>query len=503
MPLKKITVPIKGMHCKSCELLIEKNLAGLEHVKKSEINHKTGKAEIYYGTKKPKEAEIENAIREAGYSIGRDKKAGWINRNISDYKDLGLALVFLLGIYFVLKSFGLTNISMAGAGSDPESLGVVLLVGLTAGFSSCMALVGGLVLGASTKFAEKHPEASAFEKFKPHLFFNLGRIIGFALLGGLLGSIGSIFQLSTLSLGILTIAVGLVMLLMGLQLTEIFPRLSNIRVTLPKAVSRALGMKDGNDYSHKSSIILGALTFFLPCGFTQAMQLFAVSTGDFRIGALVMATFALGTAPGLLGIGGLTSVVKGIFAKRFFKFAGLLVIFFSLFNIANGYNLTGLEIGSGGEANAVSANDPNVTMVNGVQIVRMAEVSNGYEPNKFTIKKGVPVKWIIDAQAPYSCASSLVLPKHNIRKQLKAGENVIEFTPDETGVLKFSCSMGMYTGAFNVVDDLGQGAVESDLTAASAASGGTCGGSCGAGSPGGCTMGASGGSCGCDQRQNQ
>ena len=57
--------------------------------------------------------------------------------------------------------------------------------------------------------------------------------------------------------------------------------------------------------------------------------------------ALIMGVFALGTIPGLLSIGGLTSVIKGASAKKFFKFAGLVVILLALFNISNGYRLTG------------------------------------------------------------------------------------------------------------------------------------------------------------------
>jgi len=91
-----------------------------------------------------------------------------------------------------------------------------------------------------------------------------------------------------------------------------------------------------------------------------------------------------------------------------------------------------------------------VELTNGTQIVRMAENNYGYSPNKFTIQKDVPVKWIIDAQAPYSCASSLIVPKLNIRKNLVLGENVIEFTPKEAGRITFSCGMGMYNGVFNV-----------------------------------------------------
>jgi len=500
--MKKLTVPIKGMHCKSCEMLIEDKLAKVSGVKKSVLDHKKGSAEIHYSAEKPKLAEIKNAIRSAGYDTGAERRASRISRDINDYKDLGLALVFIFGIYLALKSFGVTGINFGSSLSEPGSLPVVLLIGLTAGFSTCMALVGGLVLGTSARFSAAHPEATAFQKFKPHLFFNLGRILGFALLGGVLGIIGSVFQFNGLTLGGLTIIVALVMLLMGLQLIGIFPGLDSFKLTLPKFVSRGLGIKtEAGQYSHLKSALLGALTFFLPCGFTQAMQLFAVSTGSFTTGALVMGTFALGTAPGLLGVGGITALVKGIFARRFFKFAGLLVIIFALFNLINGYNLTGFSFGEVGrnEANAVQS-DPNVTMENNVQVVKMAEVSNGYTPNRFTIKKGVSVRWVIDAQAPNSCASTIILSKYNIVKSLAAGENVIEFTPAETGVLKFSCSMGMYTGVFNVVDDTSQGAVTGVEAAKNFAtdnndSSGTDK------AAGGCSM--AGGSCGCGQSSVQ
>jgi sulfite exporter TauE/SafE/plastocyanin domain-containing protein/copper chaperone CopZ len=487
--MKKITISIAGMHCRSCEILIEEELRKIPEISKSKANFKKSSVEIYYDSQKPNEKGIEEAIRSAGYVIGAPEEKSLVSRNASDYKDLGIAFLFLLGIYLLLKNFGLTNLNFAGGASNPSSLWVVLLVGLTAGVSTCMALVGGLVLGLSTRHAEKHSEATTLQKFRPHLYFNAGRILGFALLGGLLGSLGSIFQISTLALGILTILVGAVMLVMGLQLVEIFPRLNGLKLTLPKFLSRSLGIKNHEkEYSHRSSAIMGALTFFLPCGFTQAMQLYAVSTGSFANGALVMGLFALGTAPGLLGIGGITSAVKGIFAKRFFKFAGILVIFFALFNLSNGYNLTGWQWASGNSLTSknILGNDPNVSQENGVQIVRMKQLAGGYSPNKFTIKKDVPVRWVITSEEPYSCASSLVIPKLGISKKLSAGENVIEFTPKETGALKFSCSMGMFTGVFNVVDEQGGGANAADLKSVVKPSGGSCGISGGSGGCGGC-----------------
>lgn len=450
--LKKITIPIAGMHCKSCELLVEKNVAQVAHVKKVEVNHRQGQAQIYYNQKQPKETDLAKAIETAGYKIGAPDVKHFFSRNGKDYKDLGVAFLFVMGAYWVLKGLGLTNLGV-NTGADPAGFGVVLMIGLVAGFSTCMALVGGLVLGLASKHAELHPEASTGQKFKPHLYFNFGRISGYAILGGILGAAGSIFQLSSTMTGFLTILVAIVMLLVGLQLTDISPRINSWKFTLPKSIAKLFGAnRHEKEYSHKNSLIMGALTFFLPCGFTQAMQLYAVSTGSFAQGAMIMGLFALGTAPGLLSIGGLTSVVKGGTARRFFKVAGVTVILLALFNLSNGLALAGWNFDSVSTTTKNAATDPNVTLVNGVQIVRMIESSRGYSPNQFTVRKGVPVRWIIDAQAPYSCATSLVVPKLKIQKNLKAGENIIEFTPKEIGKIPFSCSMGMYTGAFYVTD---------------------------------------------------
>jgi sulfite exporter TauE/SafE len=73
------------------------------------------------------------------------------------------------------------------------------------------------------------------------------------------------------------------------------------------------------------------------------MQLYAISTGSPIQGALTMGVFALGTTPGLLGVGGLTSIIKGEYSKLFFKTAGVIVVLLALFNVSNGLNLLGVK----------------------------------------------------------------------------------------------------------------------------------------------------------------
>jgi len=442
------------MHCRSCELLLEEKFSGIKNVEKSDINYRRGTAEIYYNGSQPSIPELEKVIIDNGYEVGTEGKANWFSKKKKDYEELLWAILITLIGYEVLVFFGISDIGSL-VNTSETSYGMVVLIGLVAGVSSCMALVGGLVLGLSAKHAEKHPEATASQKFTPHIYFNVGRIGGYAVLGGILGSLGSVFQMSSSVNSLLTLFAGAIMLFVGLQLIDIFPRLSNFTITLPKNLSKSLGLnKHQAEYSSTNSLAIGALTFFLPCGFTQAMQIYAVSTGSFTSGAIIMGLFALGTAPGLLSVGGLTSVLKGSAARKFFKVAGVAVLMFAFFNINNGLTLSGINTGllKVKTSKTTVSSDPNVKLIDGVQVINMTESNSGYAPNNFTIVKGVPVKWIIDAQDPYSCASSLIAPKLGIRKNLKAGKNVIEFTPTISGLVPFSCSMGMYTGSFNIVE---------------------------------------------------
>lgn len=441
------------MRCRSCELLIEDELLKLPGVKKAVVSHNHGTAEIHYKGYLDDEV-IVKAIHTAGYEIGVDEKPVF-SKNPKDYRDLAVAVLIVLALFFIAKAVGLMNLSFASA-NNFSSLPIVFLIGVTAGVSTCMAMVGGLILGASARFAEKHPKATPLQKFKPHLFFNAGRIIAYTVFGAAIGYLGSFLQLSASFLGLLTITVGMVMLLLGAQLIEIFPILRGVTFTLPKNIGRLLGIKERSEreYSHKNSVFAGAMTFFLPCGFTQAVQLYAISTGSSLIGALTLGTFAIGTAPGLLSIGGLTSVVKGTAAKLFFKSAGVVVIALAILNISNGYNLSGNSVGDWlSSLSPLSAKTAIAAPIeNGSQVIRMDQNSNGYSPNVFTIKKGLPVRWIINSKSSRSCAISLIVPKLNISKVLSLGENIIKFTPTDVGSLRFSCGMGMFGGTFNVVD---------------------------------------------------
>jgi uncharacterized protein len=177
----------------------------------------------------------------------------------------------------------------------------------------------------------------------------------------------------------------------------------------------------------------------------------AVTSGSGVRGALIMSAFAVGTAPGLLGIAGISSLVKGESARFFFKIAGIIVILLGLWNISNGWSLTGFVLPSTGSAQS-QPSGVSAELRDGKQFFTMEQWAGGYNPSEFTIKKGVPFVWQINSKDSYTCASSLVVPSLGIRKSLVSGANTVEFTPTKTGQIRFSCSMGMYRGVITVIN---------------------------------------------------
>jgi copper chaperone CopZ len=236
--MQKLIIPIKGMHCKSCELLIEENLKQVTGVEKVESSHVSGRAKIWYENTKPSFSGISKAVENAGYTVQQEDAKHWFSRNPRDYYYLINAGAILLVLFLAAQMFGVSGIA--------ENLNQKHIHGRTrrpCGVSSCMALIGGLVLALSARHSELHPEATPMQKFRPHLFFNLGRVLGFAVLGWVIGGIGSALQPSPKSLAILTLFVGGVRILLGLKLIEIFPILQKVNITLPKFISRLFGIK--------------------------------------------------------------------------------------------------------------------------------------------------------------------------------------------------------------------------------------------------------------------
>ena len=448
MGLQSKLIPIKGMHCKSCIVMVADELSKIPGVKHVSVSLKTNSATIRY-TDEPSDAQVEHAIESAGYIVGWEEKT-LLSRDKTAYAQFVFSLVWIAIMFLLLKNIGFNGINLNGISNNKGA--VALAMGITAGFSTCMALVGGLILGLSARYAEKHQLATPVQRFKPHLFFNLGRIVTFFVLGGVVGLFGSFFRLNNSITGLFTIAIGLVMLTIGLQLTELFPKLANKGITLPAGFAKFIGINQQKqkEYSHRNAMVLGGLTFFLPCGFTQAMQLVAIGSGSFVTGSIVMGLFAIGTAPGLLSVGGLTSIVKGNFAKAFFRFAGALVILLALYNISNGFNLTGYKFSLPSQplSGSISAPiDKNTIVLK--TVFTPGQSTQDILPNTFTVETGKSYVLSVEAKGDgRGCMSTIMIPGvYNTPMLITKGMITLPFKIDKPGTYNITCAMGIVRGS--------------------------------------------------------
>ncbi len=215
-------------------------------------------------------------------------------------------------------------------------------------------------------------------------------------------------------------------------------------------------MTDGSvgAYSDVRAALLGALSFFLPCGFTQAVQIYALSTGSAATAAILLGVFAIGTAPGLLGIAGLPAVVPARWRPDLLRIAGVVVIGFAVLNASSALRLAGVSLPGLGPSAAAAAGVPQgeIAITGESQTLNTIQDLEGYKPQTVTIRAGVPTRWIIDSKNAQTCASFLEVPDLGITKILKKGENEIDLPALPAGTLGYSCSMGMYGGWIQIVD---------------------------------------------------
>jgi sulfite exporter TauE/SafE len=156
------------------------------------------------------------------------------------------------------------------------SFWLVFAIGLVASVSSCMAVTGGLLVAVAAKYNNASRKLTSVQRLRPPLYFNAGRIASYTLLGGAVGALGATLTLSPAIDGILSIVASAVMILLGLQMLRLFPALTRFMPTMPKALSHCIHDLAERE-TKESAFVLGAATFFLPCGFTQALQLYVLS----------------------------------------------------------------------------------------------------------------------------------------------------------------------------------------------------------------------------------
>jgi sulfite exporter TauE/SafE/copper chaperone CopZ len=448
------TVNVRGMTCRSCEVRIQRHVGRLPHVQQVRASAARGRVEIVSAAPLRPSA-IVAAIGKAGYEVGGSP---WLTTDPTAWATAAAGVALVGALALIAQATGIGDASLGADQLSDGGIVIALLLGLAAGVSTCMALVGGLVLAVSASSragAVTEGDQGALARLRPAAVFVGGRIAGYAVLGAGLGAVGASLAPPPQLTAVLMIGVAVVMALLGARLTGLSPRLAGWAPSLPIGLARRLGVVDGGTgaYSDRRTAALGAATFFLPCGFTQAIQLFALSTGSPLLGAALLGAFAIGTAPGLLALAGLPVVAPAAARPALMRVAGVVVLAFALLNADAGLRLSGFSLPSlfAGDVAAAPLPGAGVT-ADGTQHLTTYQDLDGYRPGNAAIYAGIPTTWTIESTNAASCASSLVVPQLGIRVLLATGSNVIHLPALRAGRLTYSCSMGMYGGSITIVD---------------------------------------------------
>lgn len=331
---------------------------------------------------------------------------------------------------------------------------LAFLTGLTTGGFSCLAVQGGLLASAvTTDGTEEH---TLSKKLVQVGAFVSTKLLGYTILGFFLGLLGSTLTFTPRLMGWVQIAAGLFMVATALRLIDAHPIFRYFVIQPPRWAYRLLKNTSRSD-SIFAPAILGFFTIFMPCGITQATMAVAIASGSPWLGAGIMAAFILGTSPVFFALG--ATVVELLQNKAFSYAAAGIIIVFAVLSVNGGMGLLGspytiqnlylVATTPLGEL----ANRKAAQLNGNVQEVTIDVTSRGYIASATTLKKGIPVRLTLRTSNTLGCARAFTIPDFNISKVLPAtGSEVIEFTPQKSGRLAYSCSMGMYTGAFTVED---------------------------------------------------
>ena len=438
---------VGGMHCVGCAKAIEQRLARLQPVRGVSVDRASGRARVVHDGNVDVTA-LQDAVAADGYTLSLADTAQPADRpteTARHYLEIAAAFAVLAGVILTLQGFALLPRSVAI--SDTVSLGLAFAIGLVASVSSCIAVTGGLLVAIAAKYNAANTHLGNFERLLPHFYFNAGRLVSYALLGGAVGALGSALMLSPTSTGVLTLIASAIMIGLGLQMLGLLPAFGHLLPTMPGSVAQRLQDLAAHN-TGRTAFLLGGLTFFLPCGFTQALQLYVLAKGDPLTGALTMLAFALGTLPALLSLSALSSFARGALQRHVLKFAGAAVVVLGLMNVQSGLVLTGLG-GAPAVPKSESTRSPDAAtraIAAEPQRISMKVVGLDYLPNHFTVRQGVPVEWWIDASEAEGCGRILLAPRLQVQRILSnTSTTLIRFTPDHPGDYAFNCGMGMMT----------------------------------------------------------
>jgi len=407
-------------------------------------------------------ARIGRALSVAGYPAGQDAPRPWRDGVLAAAVGTGLAAAF-----YALDHSGL----VAFAPRQGATAAALAASGLLTSFH-CVSMCGGIALSQSLRAAIGEVAqpvsggSSRYASLKSAVAYNAGRVVGYTAIGALVGALGGALDLGQRGRSIVMFVAAAFMTFMGLRLAGVLPaRRSSGRTAFGRfrdAVgAKAIGL---------GPFVVGLANALMPCGPLQAAQAFALASGSALAGALSMLAFSLGTVPLMLVFGAGGSLLSARFRTVAARAGGVLVLFLGLSAFGRAWALSGIRLDSSVSVSAPAAPAAGIAP-SAVQTVAargaspvvavakdgFQEVSFDLAPRSYSrllVASGVPVRLTIraDSRSINGCNNAVVIPAYGVTKELAPGDNLIEFTPEATGVIPYSCWMGMIRSTIEVVE---------------------------------------------------
>ena len=409
-------IKIYGMSCVNCKNKITLFFSQLNEVESVSVNIEKKEMILTYNQELLSNELIEKYIKDLGYEV--------VKKNNFQSTIIFAFIIGSLGvlIYIINHTIGFNFLPEI---NQNMSYGMLFIVGIITSLH-CVSMCGGINISLSMK----NENEGTLQALKPTLLYNIGRVASYTAIGGIVGALGSILSFNGTFKGIISVLAGGFMLVMGIKMLDIIPRLRSFHILLPKL---HIKLPSG-------PFFVGVLNGFMPCGPLQTIQIYALGTGSAFVGALSMFFFSLGTVPLMFLVGLISSFLSVSFRAKAMRFGGILVLTLAFIMMSRGFVLSGLNVGF------INKNSSVTTVQSGIQIVESEILSNEYPT--ITIESGVPTKWIINVKEGNlnGCNNPIYIPEYKIEKELEIGENIIEFTPTEDGTFVYSCWMGMIYG---------------------------------------------------------
>ncbi|MGV8906563.1 MAG: sulfite exporter TauE/SafE family protein [Acetobacterium sp.] len=437
------TYPVKGMTCAVCALRIEKILSKMDGITDVQASFSDNSVTVDYDGSTDTLEKMAVALHQAGYDLILKDHESLISpaaeteikspgeKTLSILQLVGIAVI-IIALYLIIQNT--IGFNFVPAITPSMGYGLLFVVGL---FTSlhCLGMCGGINVSQCVSYAK--PTDGPAAKLRISGMYNIGRVVSYTLIGGIVGALGSVIEFSGWAKGSVAVASGLFMVVLGISMLGIFPKINKIVPRMP----RFLQKKTEHASKGKGPLVVGLLTGLMPCGPLQAMQLYALGTGSFITGALSMFFFSLGTVPLMFGLGALSTMLGSRFTHKMLKVSAVLVLVLGVVMINRGLVLSGvngIELPSFGSPQAEAAQ-----IQDGVQLITSKVESDSFP--EIIVTKGIPVKWTLQVAAEdlNECNKEILIPAYDIEKMLAVGDNVIEFTPSESGTIPYSCWMGM------------------------------------------------------------